>query len=319
MILHVNLSCSAQVATAFSVIRASRVLSVSQGDWRLWDWHCIALLLDAQLTSAPVLSEVLAKTQFMQRLGEAFGHFAAGVMPADAQEPDLAATPGVAAIGPSGTAGSASLAAVPWTPAALRLVACARQWLLLLAHHPAGRDLLLARGAKGSAAAQGQASFQVNFVLELALGLWAQLSRSLRGLLLDNATTSRVAPASGLAASAAGRLLVSAASRAFAAFGSGGPSGDKLFESPEAAATAVIKDIVGAGASGQQHVALFGRTEFQTTAAREFMFVFGALASTERGREILQVRAAMARLCVMPCKPVSPLLCRCRAAHSRSR
>lgn len=308
-----------QVASAFSVIRASRVLSAPQGDWRLWDWHCIALVLDAQLTCAPVLAEVLAKTQFMQKLGEAFGRFAQGVnvLEAAAAADAAGSAPAPAPAAPGGAApaggsssergsivggaallsGGVSLASAPWSPPVLRLLACARQWLLLLVHHPAGRELLLSRpkgsssGAAPAAASGSQPPPTLNIVLEVALALWAQLSRPLRALLSDNASASKVAPASGLAASVAGRLLVSAASRALAAFGSGGAGGEKLYESPEAAAAAAIKDVVGAGVSGRAHIAMFGRAEFSSTAARELLSLLGVLASTERGREVLQVRA----------------------------
>lgn len=272
---------------------------MAQGDWRLWDWHCVALLLDSILTSAPVLTEVLAKTQFMQRLGEAFWHFSeAGAQPemgpagaAVATLPSATAGPGGGErVGGVGGLVGVALVAAPWTPPVLRLLACARQWLLLLTHHAAGRELLLARGGGSRAAVGGHSAPQsMNVPLDAALGLWAQLSRTLRGLLNENATSSRVVPASGLAASVAGRLLVSAASRALAAFGSGSGGGEKLFESPEAAAAAAIKDVVGAGVSGRQHSALFNRAEFTTTAARELLSVFGALASTDRGREVLQV------------------------------
>jgi hypothetical protein len=232
-----------------------------------------------QLTCAPVLAEVLTKTQFMQRLGDAFGRFAAGIAASEADTPPASsAVPGVstatnqAAGGPgitgsqSGTSGRSSLTpaagtsmatasttgrssltpaagtsmaasanstasntlsvvATPWTPPLLRIIACVRQWLLLLAHHPTGRELL-ARGSGAGAGSKGVAAG--GLLTEVALALWSQLSQSLRGILQDNAAASRVAPASGLAASAAGRLLASAASMAFAAFGGGGAGSEKV-------------------------------------------------------------------------------------------
>jgi hypothetical protein len=63
----------------------------------------------------------------------------------------------------------------------------------------------------------------------------------------------------------------------------------QAFESPEAAAAACVKDIVGAGVTGNAHVALFGRRGFTITAARELLSLFGVLASTAQGREVLQV------------------------------
>lgn len=210
-----------------------------------------------------------------------------------------------------------TLVAAPWTPPVLRLLACARQWLLLLTHHPTGRELILSRG--GSRAAAGHSAPSMNVALDAALGLWAQLSQTLRGLLNENATSSRVVPASGLAASVAGRLLVSAASRALAAFGSGGGGSEKLFESPEAAAAATIKDVVGAGVSGRQHGALFGRAEFTTTVARELLSVFGVLASTDRGREVLQASVYLQSVSNRH-YPSTPFACsKCAANEGSSR
>lgn len=66
--------CAPQAAAGLSPMetladpfRRSKVLLVK--DWRLWDWEVISDLLDGPLALGPSLTDTLARTKFMRRLG----------------------------------------------------------------------------------------------------------------------------------------------------------------------------------------------------------------------------------------------------------
>lgn len=204
---------------ALAVVQESRV--TSDPDWRAWDWHLVALLLDTMLPSPAVLEAVLGETVFMQRLGRAFLLGEAGLeLPSESQwegyskqlfeeqtssglfglfsgrqrsastaagalqRPSSVATmaaggrPVVRATSdsaPSGEdKGAAQISRVPWTAASLRFARCARQWLVLLLHHPMGRRALLDTDAGAKAAASASETRPGDVLRELVLGLLRQ-------------------------------------------------------------------------------------------------------------------------------------------------
>jgi len=201
------------------VIDESRV--TQDADWRAWDWHVVAMLLDTLLPSPAVLEHVLRHSVFMQRLGRVFLMGEAGLeLPSEAQwdryqkslfeestsgglfglfssgrsrskstatsaaRPSSVATmaaggrPVVRATSdsaPSGDdRGAAQIARVAWTPAGLRFARCARHWLVLLIHHPKGRELLLDTDAGARAAATAPEARPGDVLRELLLGLLRQ-------------------------------------------------------------------------------------------------------------------------------------------------
>lgn len=52
------------------LVKQSQVVMVK--DWRRWDWHMIAWLLDGPLTNQDVLTDAISRTRFMHRLGKLF-------------------------------------------------------------------------------------------------------------------------------------------------------------------------------------------------------------------------------------------------------
>ena len=64
-------TASTLLAAAYTSLRHTRVLSHS--DWRAWNWQAVTAFLESPLAANPaVLADVLTKTPFMARVGEAF-------------------------------------------------------------------------------------------------------------------------------------------------------------------------------------------------------------------------------------------------------
>lgn len=276
---------NALVLAAFSAVRMSKV--VATRDWRTWDWGAVAVLLDHHLPHPGVLGEVLAKTNFMHRLGDFLCRWGGG----------------------GDTVTGTGMAALPWTPAALRFLRAARQWLLLCLHHPLGRELLRVRqpvtaaGNAASSAAAGKpgaggsvtgasSDFASNrgLVGELVFAVWCTLARSLRRMARGNASfkggapgdAGRTAPGTPSGKS----LLVAALSRAKGKPASQPDSGDTLVASS-------IRDVLGPGVSGEPLAVGLSRAPFALTLAREAVSLLGVLASCPAGLEVLaSVRTA---------------------------
>lgn len=180
-------------------------------------------------------------------------------------------------INPYAEAGSASgrgFADLPWSPAALRFLRIARQWLLLLLAHPAGRSLLSEPMALGVPAKEvGKARQRQGFDSNDIARLMSSLFHALQWEAIDS---SSLAPEPGLSAEwVLGLPVVHADSAASKVRGT----------MQDLGASAVL-------GSWERSAAMcnpspFSRARFDMATGRELLALMGVLSSHDEGRRIM--------------------------------